>query len=212
MDDVFLQELPASLIADAGFDVLTHALEALAAKNGSAITDALASESFCKVFSLLENSFSGDKSARLPIHQAATMAGMAFSSAGLGLCHAMSHALGGIFHLPHGRLNAILLPHIVACNAPAAGAKYLELAQKAGLGGTAQIIGVRNLRNGLVKLRKALGLPSNLVQAGIAPAQVAAKRQEIIKAVLADPCCGTNPVPVTAQLAEAVLHEVSGIG
>ena len=71
---------------------------------------------------------------RLPIHLAATMAAMAFPQAGLGICHALAHSLGGQFHVPHGRLNAILLPAVVACNGVAAGAAYTALARQAGLG------------------------------------------------------------------------------
>ncbi len=76
----------------------------------------------------------GEPSVRLPIHLAATMAAMAFSQAGLGICHALAHSLGGQFHVPHGRLNAILLPAVVACNGVAAGAAYTALARQAGLG------------------------------------------------------------------------------
>lgn len=212
LDGELLKGLPRSLIADAGFDILAHALEALAAKKAGAITDALAMDSFCTAFSLLERSYAGDTSVRQSIHTASAMAGMAFSGAGLGLCHAMSHALGGVFHLPHGRLNAILLPHVLACNAPAVGEKYAALARRAGLGGTAEVIGVRNLRNGLLRLRKALHLPENLSQAGIPPVRTTEHRQQIVDAALADPCCQTNPVGVTRQLVEKILDEVTGVG
>ena len=212
VDGDFVMDLPASLVADAGFDVLAHALEALAGKNAGAITDALAMDSFCTAFSQLGASYAGEKGVRQAIHTASTMAGLAFSGAGLGLCHAMSHTLGGLFHIPHGRLNAILLPGVIGCNASAAGEKYAALARRAGLGGTAQILGVRNLKNALVKLRSQLQLPGSLPQAGVSPAQVAGKRREIIQAVLKDPCCATNPVPVTAQTVESVLNEVTGLG
>ena len=66
---------------------------------------------------------------RLKVHQAATMAGMAFTQAGLGLCHAMAHSLGGMFHVPHGQLNAVLLPSVVATNAHVATGKYAQLAR-----------------------------------------------------------------------------------
>ena len=121
LDSDLLRELPPALIADTGFDVLTHAAEAVAAGGAGPVTDALAREAFAVCFRELPASFGGDSSRRLDIHLAATMAGMAFSGAGLGLCHAMAHSLGGLFHVPHGRLNAILLPSVMACNAPVAG-------------------------------------------------------------------------------------------
>src|SRR5699024_5029912 len=105
----------------------------------------------------------------LKVHLAATMAGMAFTHAGLGLCHAMAHSLGGLFHVPHGRLNAILLPSVIGCNAHVAGKKYAELARAAGMGGSADTIAVRNLKNGIVRLRRELNLPETLAQAGVDP-------------------------------------------
>ena len=212
LDDELLQALPRSLIADAGFDVLAHALEAYAALNAGAVTDALARDAFCKAFTCLPVSFAGDTSVRLEMHLASTMAGMAFSQAGLGLCHAMSHVLGGKFHVPHGRLNAILLPAVVEVNAPAAAEKYAEVARAAGLGGAAELVALRNLKNGLIRLRKELRLPATLAQAGIEPQKVQSAQAWIAEAVLADSCCKTNPVPVTKDLVLRVLEVVTGHG
>jgi alcohol dehydrogenase class IV len=212
LDDELLQALPRSLIADAGFDVLAHALEAYVALNAGAVTDALARDAFCKAFTSLPVSFAGDTSVRLEMHLASTMAGMAFSQAGLGLCHAISHVLGGKFHVPHGRLNAILLPAVLEVNAPAAVEKYAEVARAAGLGGAAELVALRNLKNGLVRLRKELRLPATLAQAGIEPQKVQSAQARIAEAVLADPCCKTNPVPVTKDLVLRVLETVTGHG
>ena len=126
LDESFLQKLPPALIADTGFDLLSHALEAYAAKDAGAITDALAKDAFCTGLSCLESSCRGDLSVRLDLHQASCMAGMAFSQAGLGLCHAIAHSLGGMFHVPHGRLNAILLPLVLEFNTSAASGSYAE--------------------------------------------------------------------------------------
>lgn len=102
LDPVYLEKLPRSLIADAGFDVLSHALEAFVATNASPITDSLASEAFRTAFAKLPASFGGDQTARMPVHISATMAAIAFSQAGLGICHALAHSLGGQYHVPHG--------------------------------------------------------------------------------------------------------------
>ena len=211
LDDELLQALPKSLIADAGFDVLAHALEACVATNGGAVTDALAKEAFCKAFSCLPTSFAGDNSVRLEMHLASTMAGMAFSQAGLGLCHAMSHVLGGRYHVPHGRLNAILLPAVVEVNASANG-HYAQLARVAGLGGTAELTAVRNLKNTLIRLRKELQLPATLAQAGVNPRQVREATDGLVQAVLSDPCCATNPVTPDGAMVRKVLQQVTGIG
>ena len=210
LDDELLQKMPPSLIADAGFDVLTHALEAYVAKNAGAITDALAKDAFCSAFGALPASFAGNTEVRLKIHVAATMAGMAFTQAGLGLCHAMAHSLGGMFHVPHGRLNAILLPAVVSCNAHMAGEKYAALARAAGLGGSADTVAVRNLKNCLVRLRTELKLPATLAQAGVDPRKVWYSTDKIVEATLADPCCNTNPMAVEGFMVRKVLEEVTG--
>jgi len=147
---------------------------------------------------------------RLKVHMAATMAGMAFTQAGLGLCHAMAHSLGGMFHVPHGRLNAILLPAVIDSNAHMAGDKYARLAGAAGVGGSAQTIAVRNLRNALARLRKELNMPATLAQAGIDPRNVRIKSKELVDAVLADPCCDSNPIKVEDFMVRRVLEEVTG--
>ena len=210
LDSELLQTLPPALVADAGFDVLAHALEAFVATGAGVITDALAKEAFAIVYSALPASFVGNISVRQKIHTAATMAGLAFNQAGLGLSHAMAHALGGVFHLPHGRLNAILLPAVIDCNAHAAGAKYAHLARSAGLGGSADTIAVRNLKNALIRLRRELKLPQTLQEAGVDPRQIWYKSKDIVSAVLSDPCCATNPLPVEDFMVRRVLEEITG--
>ena len=211
-DFAILKELPASLVADGGFDAISHALEALVAKNAGAVTNALATDAFCTVFARLPASYAGDQQARLAVHKAATMAGMAFTQAGLGMCHALSHALGGMFHIPHGRLNAILLPAVIGCNAYTCGDRYAALARTAGLGGSADTIGVRNLKNGLIRLRRQLGMPETLAQAGVAPRKLRGSMDKIVEAALADPCCQTNPAKVEAFMVRRCLEEVVGRG
>ena len=212
LDSDLLMELPPKLIADCGFDILAHALEAYVALNAGAITDALAAEAFSVAYALLPASFAGNRLVRQKIHNASTMAGMAFSQAGLGLCHALAHALGGMFHVPHGRLNAILLPAVISLNAHTAGAKYAALARKAGLGGSADTIAVRNLKNALIHLRKQLQLPATLQQAGIDPRRIDSSMAELVSSVLKDPCCKTNPILVEDFMVRSVLDEVTGRG
>lgn len=211
LDGDLLATLPKSLIADAGYDILAHALESYVAKNAGVISRALAAEAVEITCRLLPDSFAGDTAVRQDIHLAATMAGVAFSQAGLGLCHAMAHALGGRFHIPHGRLNAILLPAVVEANA-AANAHYAQLARAAGIGGAADTVAVRNLKNTLIRLRKELRLPSTLAQAGIPPRQVREATDSLVQAALADPCCATNPVTPDSAMVRKVLQQVTGIG
>lgn len=210
LDSDLLEALPKGLIADTGFDVLAHALEACAAKEAGVISDLYAREAFRTAYAALPASFAGRKEVRLKVHLAATMAGMAFTEAGLGLCHAMAHSLGGMFHVPHGRLNAILLPSVVSCNAHAVGKKYAQMAQAAGIGGSAETVAVRNLKNGLIRLRKELGLPETLAKAGVDPRAVWSNVAALVKNTLEDPCCASNPVTVDDFMVRRILEEVTG--
>lgn len=210
LDSDFLRELPPGLIADTGFDVLTHAVEGFTATGAGTFTDLYAQEAFRVAYGCLPASFAGRSDVRLKLHIAATMAGISFSRAGLGLCHAMSHSLGGRFHVPHGRLNAILLPAVIGSNAIGCQKKYAMLARAAGMSGSADAVAVRNLRNGLVRLRRELNLPQTLTEVGVAPGKVWNAMEEIVKSVLADPCCKTNPVPVEDFQVRRILEEVTG--
>ena len=210
LDSDLLQELPPSLIADSGFDVLAHALEAAVATGAGDMTDLLARESFSLAFANLPASFAGNKDVRLKIHRASTLAGLAFTQAGLGLCHAMAHALGGMYHIPHGRLNAILLPSVITCNSHAGIHKYAHLARAAGFYGSADTVALRHLNNGLIRLRRELNLPDTLHKAGIHPRRIWEDTASIAEATLADPCCETNPIKPDAFLVRKILEEVTG--
>ena len=204
LDPALVRGLPKALVAEGGFDALTHALEAYTATDASAFTDALAVTAFRTVMEGLGPSFRGDQAARGQVHQGACMAGLAFTRSGLGLCHGLAHGLGGVLHLPHGRLNAILLSHVMEVNAPACGERYAALARAVGLEGRATAVGVRNLKTALLRLRRELGLPEKLPPVP--------DRQALIQAVLADPCCKTNPLPVTASVVAGVLDRVTARG
>lgn len=212
LDSDLLKELPKSLVADAGFDVLGHALEAFTAADATPITDALAKEAFCTVFAKLPGSFSGRTDVRGEIHAAATMAGLAFTHAGLGLCHALAHSLGAAYHIPHGRLIAMLLPPVMECNMHACGKKYAALARAVGLPGSADTVAVRSLKNALIRLRKELHMPQNLKEAGVDPRQVWHSSGDIVKAALEDPCCASNPMQPEDFMVRRILEEVTGRG
>ena len=212
LDSDLLRELPRGLIADSGFDVLAHALEACCAKNRSSFTDCLARDAFRMAYTSLPRSYAGDLSVRLEVHKASAMAGLSFTQAGLGICHALSHALGGAFHVPHGRLNAILLPAVLACNAPGAQTHYAALARAAGFSASSDAMALRALKNSLVKLRRDLGLPETLAQAGVDLRALREQERQIIEAALRDPCCETNPVTPETHMLREILSQVAGHG
>lgn len=212
LDSDLVAALPAGLVADGGFDLICHALEAYVATNSSQISDLLAAEAFRTAMAGLQHSFEGDKTARESLHTAATMAGIAFSQAGLGLCHAIAHSLGGEFHTPHGRLNAILLPAVIDRNAQGCAHRYAQLARLSGLSGGSDAMALRALKSALLRLRRSLMLPENLAQAGASPAAVQEKMDGLVQAALADPCCATNPVKPDDAMIRSIITEVTGRG
>lgn len=190
LDPSLLEKLPAGLIADAGMDVLAHCLEAAVAKNATPFSDALAACAFRTALDKLPASFRGDRSVRGELHCCATMAGIAFDNAGLGACHALSHAIGGTFHLPHGRINGILLPHILQFNGVLEG--YRRLAAVCGISGT------NGLSFAVKRIRRQLGLPAALTEAGLNREEILSKAETVAAAAANDPCSAANPIPVTA--------------
>lgn len=190
LDDSLLQKLPKGLIADAGMDVIAHCVEAVAAKNASPFMQAMAVSAYRTAAELLPRSYDGDGTVRGSIHCAATMAGIAFDNAGLGACHALSHALGGAFHIAHGRLNGILLPHIIQYNS--AHAPYYLLAP--------------NLRFAVTRLRRRLQLPESLTAAGLKREEVLKQADSICEAAWNDPCTAFNPRPMTHEAYHSLLR------
>jgi len=209
LEERLLEGLPPRLIADTGMDLLAHCMEALVGSRRNGFTDALAIYGVQTVFKLLIPSFQGDTSVRMGIHEAASMAGLAFDHAGLGLCHAMAHSMGGLFHIPHGRLCAMLLPHVITCNAAVSLGQYAELARRCGLSGVTDRLALRSLLAELHRLRTALRLPETLSQAGVGKAQLEEHRTAVISAALSDPCCKTNPIPVTEDVVAGILKAVA---
>nr|BFE79328.1 hypothetical protein GCM10020093_019290 [Planobispora longispora] len=119
VDPVLAAELPRVVTADSGFDALTHAIESYVSVYANDFTDGLALQAIKLIFSHLERAVTrgaADPEAREKMHNAGTIAGMAFGNAFLGIVHAMSHTLGATFHVAHGRTNALLLPHVIRYN------------------------------------------------------------------------------------------------
>lgn len=200
LDPVLIRGLPKGRIADGGMDILTHCMEAAVGKNASLFTTAPAAYGVRLCLKLLPRSYQGDTEAGELLQQAATLAGLAFDQGGLGACHALSHALGGAFHLSHGTLNGILLPHVMEWNLPAAKEAYGELAALCGLGSTAALLFA------LRRLRKQLGLPGTLREAGLERGQVLQSLETVVAAAAADPCAKNNPRSLTAQALDGIVR------
>lgn len=198
LDASLLDGVPPAVTTDTGMDVLSHAAEAAVARGASPFSDALADAAFALAFSSLPQARRGPGEARGDMLHASCLAGMAFNAAGLGLCHGLAHALGGRFHVPHGRLNALLLPHIIRFNARdgRAARRYAQLARRCGLGGTPHA-----LAGALARLAGRLEVPPTLSACGVDREQVLSALPQITQAAQADRCTPGNPIqPTPAQL------------
>jgi alcohol dehydrogenase class IV len=161
--------MPQKLVAETGFDCLTHAVEAYVAPVGNDFSDALAIKAIQLVFKYLRRSYGNaeDNEAKMKMHIASTMAGMAFCNSEVGIVHALGHATGGVLKVPHGRAMAIILPYSVEYNAKAAMQKYAEIAKAVGIEARADKEAVEKLVKAFRQLQHELEEPGSLKEAGI---------------------------------------------
>lgn len=217
LDPILVKTVPPSVTADTGMDVLTHALEAYVSTKADDFTDALAEKAVLMVFRYLVRSYENpeDEEARAHMHYASCMAGMAFDKASLGLNHAIAHNIGGKFHVPHGRVNGILLPHVMRFNAELtdyqqkkfsqASKKYGELAALAGVGGMNVRTSVRNLIQLVERLQKQLNLSLNFRECGVDSGEYHRQEEAIITGAQGDACFATNPRNASRQEIKEIL-------
>jgi len=220
IDPQFVMSLPKSATADTGMDVLTHALEAYVSNMASDYTDGLALQAIDLVFDYLKRAYENgekDEKAREKMHNASCIAGMAFTNAFLGLNHSMAHKLGGEYHIPHGRANAILLPYVIKYNATKptkfatfpkydhfiADEKYAKAARFVGFEGKTVEESVDNLINAIIQLMKDLNLPMSIKDCGIDEQVFMSKLRELSENAHDDQCTGANPrYPLVEEIME----------
>jgi acetaldehyde dehydrogenase / alcohol dehydrogenase len=217
VDPEYVYSLPATAVADTGMDVLTHAIEAYVSVMANDYTDGLALKAIQLVFQHLEKSFAAaDPLAREKMHNASTIAGMAFANAFLGINHSLAHKWGGEFHTAHGRTNAILMPHVIRYNAQkptkyasfpkydhfVADERYAEIARFLGLPARTTQEGVNSLIDAIRGLNAKLGIPEKFADLGIDPQVFEAKVDELADRAFEDQCTTANPrMPLVKELA-----------
>ncbi|PSW02577.1 1-propanol dehydrogenase PduQ [Photobacterium lipolyticum] len=216
LDPELVKSVPASITADTGMDVLCHALEAYVSRNASDFTDALAEKTVKLVFKhLIDCYHHGDNlEARERMHNASCIAGMAFTNASLGITHSLAHALGGVFGIPHGRANALLLSHVVAFNADLhgscntdAGQKYAELARLIGLPSSNTREGVTSLIVAINVLKEEMNIPAGIRNIGISEQDFLNSINDLVEQALRDSCTPTNPREARAHQMETLYRQ-----
>ena len=219
IDPQFVATMPPSITADTGLDVLTHAIEAYVSVLASDFTNGLAIKAIALVLNYLERSYKNpdDKIAREKMHNASCIAGMAFSNAFLGINHSLAHKLGGEFHIPHGRANAVLLPYVIRFNAEKptkftsfpkyeefrADRKYAEIARYLDLGGTDDSSRIEALISAIDGLMEKLNMPKSIKECGVDEGEFMSKVHSLAEKAFEDQCTTANPrYPLISELEE----------
>lgn len=214
LDVELVKSVPPAITADTGMDVFTHALEACVCKNNNEFSEALAEKAIeiCGVFLLRSYLNNEDIHARKKMHCASCLAGISFNSSSLGLNHGMAHQLGAFFHIPHGRANALLLPHIIEFNSDitknsksrkeyeTSVVKYSMVAKILGLSSYNEIMSVRSLVNWVQFMIKEMDMPISISQIGtIKEEDYMSKIDSMADAALTDACTVGNPRTPTKE-------------
>ncbi|MDG4766336.1 iron-containing alcohol dehydrogenase [Solwaraspora sp. WMMD406] len=210
IDPVLAADLPAVVTADSGFDALTHATESYVSVYANDYTDGLALQAIRLIFGYLERAVvngAADPEAREKMHNAGTIAGMAFGNAFLGIVHAMSHTLGATFHIAHGRTNAILMPHVIRYNGARptklsgwpkyehyrAPERFAEIARMLGLPAATPEEGVESYAAAVERLRDAVGIEPSFQAVGVDETSFLASLPQQAMNAYDDQCAPANP-------------------
>ncbi|WP_275266323.1 bifunctional acetaldehyde-CoA/alcohol dehydrogenase [Rhodovastum atsumiense] len=229
IDANLVMDMPKSLTAAGGIDAVTHALEAYVSVVANEFSDGQALEALRLLKENLPSAYqegARNPRARELVHSAATLAGIAFANAFLGVCHSMAHKLGAEFHLPHGLANALLISNVVRYNAadiptkqtafsqydrPKSVLRYAQVARHLGLGGTRDHERVAKLIEWIEQLKQTLEIPASIQAAGVPEAEFLAAVDRIAEAAFDDQCTGANPrYPLVSEIRQLLVDSYYG--
>ncbi len=229
VDTDFHMSAPKGLTAASGIDAVTHALEAYASVMATDYTDGLAIQSLKSVFEYLPRAYDNgqqDVEAREKMANAATMAGMAFANAFLGVCHSMAHKLGAFHHLPHGVANALMIEEVLRFNSAEAPAKmgtfpqydhphtlarYAQVANALGLGGKTDAESLENLIKAVNDLKDRVGIKKSIKEYDIDEKDFLNRLDAMVEQAFDDQCTGANPrYPLMSEIKQMYLNAYYG--
>ncbi|QFK72703.1 bifunctional acetaldehyde-CoA/alcohol dehydrogenase [Pradoshia sp. D12] len=228
LDSQFVMTVPKNITADTGMDVLTHAIEAYVSVMANDYTDGLALKAIELVFNNLKTAYhdGANEEAREKMHNASCMAGMAFSNAFLGINHSLAHKIGAEFHIPHGRSNAILMPHVIRYNAIrprkhalfpkyeyyCADERYAQIARILGLPASTTEEGVQSLIEAVTELGKSLEIDMSIKGQGITQERFEENVKILAERAFEDQCTTANPkLPLISELEEILREAYKGV-
>lgn len=220
---------PKGLTAASGIDAVTHALEAYASMMATEYTDGLAIEALKNIFEYLPRAYDNgpnDPVAREKMANAASMAGMAFANAFLGVCHSMAHKLGAFHHLPHGVANALMINYVLEFNAAEVPAKmgtfpqydypktlrrYAEVAEALGIDGKNDETKLKKLMAKIDELKERVGIKKTIADYGVSEEDFLATLDEMVEQAFDDQCTGANPrLPLMSEIKDMYLRAYYG--
>lgn len=229
IDANLVMDMPKSLTAFGGIDAVTHALEAYVSVMANEYSDPQALQALKLLKDYLPSAYAkgaGDPKAREQVHNAATIAGIAFANAFLGVCHSMAHKLGAEFGLAHGLANALLISNVIRYNAadiptkqtafsqydrPKSVERYAEIARHLGLEASRDHERVEKLVQWVDELKQTLDIPMSIQAAGVGEADFLAKVDKLAEAAFDDQCTGANPrYPLISELKQLLLDSYYG--
>lgn len=229
IDTDFHMSAPRGLTAASGIDAVTHALEAYASIMATDYTDGLALKALKTIFEYLPRAYDNgqtDIEAREKMANAATMAGMAFANAFLGVCHSMAHKLGAFHHLPHGIANALMIEEVLRFNAseaptkmgtfsqydhPHTLARYAEVADYLGLGGKTDSEKLENLIKAINDLKARVGIKETIKDYDVDEKVFLDNLDEMVEQAFDDQCTGANPrYPLMSEIKQMYLNAYYG--
>lgn len=220
---------PKGLTAASGIDAVTHALEAIASMLATDYTDGLAKQALKVIFDYLPRAYDNgltDYEAREKMANAATMAGMAFANAFLGVCHSMAHKLGAFYHLPHGVANALMIDEVLRFNAsevpakmgtfsqydhPKTLRKYAEVAETLGIEGKNDKEKLENLIKAVDELKAKVGIKKTIKEYGVDENEFLERLDDMVEQAFDDQCTGANPrYPLMSEIKQMYLNAYYG--
>ena len=229
IDTDFHMSAPRGLTSASGIDAVSHCLEAIASMMATDYTDSLAKQSLKMIFEYLPRAYNdgqNDVVAREKMANAATMAGMAFANAFLGVCHSMAHKLGAFHHLPHGVANALMLDEVIRFNSsetphkmgtfpqydhPHTMARYAEVSRELGFGGSSDEESVENLIKALDKLKEEIGIKPTIKDYVPDENAFLSTLDEMVEQAFDDQCTGANPrYPLMSEIKQMYLNAYYG--
>ena len=229
VDCNMMMNAPKGLTSASGIDAVTHCLEAYASMMATEYTDGLAIESLKNIFKYLPRAYengANDPEAREKMANAATMAGMAFANAFLGVCHSMAHKLGAFHHIPHGIANALMIDYVLKFNSaevptkmgtfpqydhPHTLRRYAEVAEALGFGGANDEESLKNLIKAIDELKEKIGIKKTIKDYGVDEKDFLDRLDEMSEQAFDDQCTGANPrYPLISEIKEMYLKAYYG--